>query len=321
MKNQSLAQPKTIAGVDISKDRLDFSLDGKSVESLPNNPAECLKLSVRLAKLSPLPLLVAEPTGGYEKTLLAACAKVGVPVSLVHASRVRAFAHACGIEAKTDSIDAKLLWLFGLQMPTEVLALPSQSQSELRQLLEYRSYVVDRKSELQTRIETASSLLASCFKKELAHCEKELLSVDAKIQSTIASDPLLKERSARLQQVNGVGPVLSAVVMAFMPELGSVTDKCASSLAGVCPVTRQSGASTGTASIRGGRSVVRNVLYMAATCAIRHNAILSAFYQRLLARNKPKKVALVAVMRKLLVLLNRIIADPAFSPTPEPSHA
>jgi transposase len=321
MKNQSQAIPKTIVGVDISKDRLDFSLDGQSVEFLPNTPTDCLNLAVRLAELTPQPLVLAEPTGGYEKTLLAASGKAGLSLSLVHASRVRAFAHASGIEAKTDHIDAKLLWLFGQNMPTPVHAPPSESESELRQLLEYRSYVVDRKSELQTRVETASPLLASCFRRDLAHCEKEIRKVDVKIQSTIASDPLLKERSVRLQQVNGVGPVLSAVALAFMPELGSVTDKCAASLAGVCPITRQSGASKGTASIRGGRSIVRNVLYMAATCAIRHNAILSVFYQRLIARNKPKKVALVAVMRKLLVLLNRIIADPSFSPSPEPSKA
>lgn len=312
---------KIIAGVDISKARLDVTLDGTSVKCVPNTPEGCAQLAAKLAEVSLQIVVVAEPTGGYEKALVAACTDAKLTVRLVHASRVRSYAHATGIEAKTDQIDAKLLWSFGHMVESPAHVTPSQGVSDLRQLLDYRTFLVDQRSGIESRLETASPKLASLYKKQLAQCEKAIKEVDAKIKDTIDSDQDLKSRSERLQQVKAIGPVLSATILAFMPELGQVCDKRAAHLAGVCPIVHQSGAQKGRAAIRGGRGSVRKVLYMAATCAIRYNSILSAFYKRLLERSKPKKVALVAVMRKLLTLINRILSDTTFSPQAEPNAA
>jgi len=312
-KMESITPEKaTYAGVDVSKDRLDYALPDQRSGHVPNTSAGHARL-LALLREYPTARVICESTGGYERAMIAALLQAGVEVCLVQPGRVRAFAHAEGLLAKTDRIDAALLRRFGEAMQPRLVVPADPAAATLRELLEHRRALSDQLVAVQNRLELAGTTLRKLLGRQQSFLKKELASVEAMIEAHIDQDPDLRGKAERLQQMQGVGPVLAATLLAYVPELGQIESAQLSALLGVAPFARDSGTSSRPRHVRGGRAVVRHVLYMAAVTATRFNPVLSVFYKRLVAAGKPKMVCLVAVMRRMLGVLNRLIADPNFA--------
>lgn len=301
----------TYVGLDVAKDRLDYSVDGTRCDHVPNTPAGHARL---LATLRPLRgvRVNCEATGGYERAIVAALLLAKLEVCVVNPGRVRAFAHAEGLLAKTDRLDAQLLRRFGQKVQPRLHAPMDPAAITLRELLDYRRQVSDQLVAVRNRLELAGPVLRARLEAQVAFLQQELTETDRLIQEHIDHDDTLRRKAARLRELQGAGPVLAATLLAYVPELGEIDGPQLSALIGVAPFARDSGRSSRVRHVRGGRGVVRHVLYMAAVAATRHNPVLGAFYARLVAAGKPKMVALIAVMRKMLHVLNRLLADPDF---------
>ncbi|MCW5548042.1 MAG: IS110 family transposase [Opitutaceae bacterium] len=308
------AQSPVYAGVDISKDRLDVSLPGQGPSHYANSASGIGQLVKVLAGRTEPVRVICEPSGGYERALLEALWAAKIAVSLVNAARIRAFARAQGLLAKTDQIDATVLREFGELLQPEEISAPSPQRQRLAALVQRREQLVslllmEEQRLTQTRDQVVRKLGLTLVKE----LQKQVKQIEEMIAQQIDDDDTLKGQSERLQQVKGIGKVTASTLLAELPELGQLTRNEAGALAGVAPINRDSGTHRGRRTIRGGRIKVRRVLYMAATVAARFNPILKAFYQRLVAAGKPKKVALTAVMRKLVVLLNQLLKNPQFT--------
>lgn len=301
----------TYVGLDVAKDRLDYSVDSLRCDHVPNTTAGHAHL---LAALGPLPgvRVICEATGGYERAVVAALLLAKLEVCVVNPGRVRAFAHAEGLLAKTDRLDARLLCRFGQKVQPRLHAPMDPAAIALRELLDYRRQVSDQLVAVRHRLELAGPLLRRRLDGQVAFLEKELRETDRLIQEHIDHDDTLRRKAARLRALQGAGPVLTATLLAYVPELGAIASPQLSALIGVAPFACDSGHRQRARHVRGGRGVVRHVLYMAAVAATRHNPVLRGYYARLVAAGKPKPVALVAVMRKMLHVLNRLLADPHF---------
>lgn len=303
----------TYVGLDISKCRLDSVVaDGKPREDAnsPEGRAAFVKHVARLAK----PRVICEATGGYEKAIVAALMEAGVEVCVVQPGRVRHYALAEGLLAKNDRIDARLLVRFGEKIQPRCEIRPDPSAQRLREMLEYRRILTDTIVETRNRLELATGYLRDGLQTQIHTLEASIKQVDSDIDIHISSHSDLSSRAKRLRQLCGAGPVLAATLMAYLPELGQIDGKVIAALVGVAPHPNESGGRSKKRKVTGGRDSVRHVLYMAAVSAIRYNPILSAFYKRLRdQKGKPHKVALVAVMRKMINVLNRLAADPEFS--------
>jgi transposase len=263
--------------------------------------------------------VVLEATGGYEQPIVAALHQAQIPVSVVLPGRVRAFAKACGQHAKTDPIDAALLSAYGRAI-TPAPTLPRSAHEKiLLETVRQRQQLVEIQTQLRNQVahyvspqaQKRHRQLLKALAKEIANCERQM----AQLQ---AEDAALQQRAQRLQQVPGIGPIVAAVLVAELPELGSLHSGEAAALAGLAPYNCDSGPWKGTRRIAGGRAPVRRALYMAALTARRKDGILKSFYEALIARGKTKLVALTAVMRKLVVLVNRLLKDPDFQLQPAP---
>lgn len=301
------------AGVDISKDALDLSLAGQSSGHYANSPTGIVQLIKALKSLPRAVRVICEPSGGYERSLLEALWQENIEVSLVNAARVRAFARAQGLLVKTDQIDAAVLREFGELLRPETLAAPTPQRQRLAALVQRREQLVTILSMEEQRLtQSREKVVRKLTESLIKELKKQVKQIETMIEQQIDDDDTLKGQSERLQQVKGIGKVTASTLLAEMPELGKLTRNEAGALAGVAPYNRDSGTHRGRRTIRGGRIKVRRVLYMAATVAARFNPILKAFYQRLVAAGKPKKVALTAVMRKLVVLLNQLLKNPEF---------
>jgi transposase len=311
METTTPAPEATYVGLDIAKDRLDYTVDGTRCDHVPNTPAGHQRLLAALPPHRPV-RVVCEATGGYERAIVATLLLAKIEVCVVNPGRVRAFAHAEGLLAKTDRLDAQLLRRFGEKVRPRLHAPMDQAAITLRELLDYRRQVSDQLVAVRNRLELAGPLLRARLEGQLAFLEKELAATDRLIQEQIDHDDTLRRKATRLRELQGAGPVLAATLLAYVPELGEITPAQLSALIGVAPFARDSGRSHRPRHVRGGRAVVRHVLYMAAVAATRHNPVLGAFYARLVAAGKPKMVALIAVMRKMLHVLNRLLADPDF---------
>jgi len=313
MKNPDIKPNPAFAGVDIGKALLDVSLAGQPPCRHPNDAAGIAALITALKKLPQPAQVICEPGGGYERDLLAALWAAGLVVSLVHAARVRAFARAQGRLAKTDPIDAVVLREFGELLRPGTLAAPSPERERLAALVQRRGQLVNLLSmEDQHLAQTRDAVVQKMSGRLLKELQTQIDQMDELIAAQIAADVTLKGQSERLQQVQGIGPVTATTLLAELRELGTLSRNESGALAGVAPYNQDSGAHRGRRTIRGGRVKVRRVLSMAALFASRFNPILKTFYDRLVAAGKPKKVALVAVMRKLIVLLNHLLKNPQF---------
>lgn len=306
-------QVPAYAGVDISKETLDVSLAGETPWRCKNDASGIAQLVKVLSKRERSVHVICEPSGGYERALLEALWAAGLAVSLVNAARVRAFARAQGMLAKTDAIDASVLCQFGELLHPGALAAPSPQRQRLAALVQRREQVVTILAMEEQRLtQTRETVVKRLSENLIEELKKQVTQIEKLIEAQIDDDDTLKGACERLQQVKGIGKVTASTLLAELPELGKLSRNEAGALAGVAPYNRDSGTLRGRRTIRGGRVKVRRVLYMAALVATRFNPILKEFYRRLVAAGKPKKLALTAVMRKLVVLLNHLLKKPEF---------
>lgn len=297
-------------GIDVSKDRLDVHvLPSGEAFSVSNDHAGMEELAQRLVAFSPTAIGL-EATGGYEQLAVATLAGAGLPVVVVNPAQVRAYANALGKRAKTDPIDAAVIAAFIAATKPELRPLRDAEARTLADLVTRRRQIVQMIVAEENRARTIGARQAQkSIKRLLAALRRELESLDADLDDHIRKSPLWRVREKLLSSVPGIGPTVARTMIAEMPELGSLDRRQIAALAGLAPWTRQSGTWRGKSFIGGGRSRVRAVLFMAALVAIRHNPVLKAFRDRLVQTGKPKIVAVVAVMRKLLTILNAIIRD------------
>jgi transposase len=272
----------------------------------------------RLQALQP-ELIVLEPTGGYERLLVAALAQAGLPVAVVNARQVRDFAKATGRLAKTDALDAQVLAHFADAVHPTPRPLPDAQTQELEAVLERRRQLVGMRTAERNRLHTAPKAVRAGIKAHITWLDGELQTIDGELDGMIQMSPLWREQEDLLRSVPGIGPVVALTLLAELPELGRLDRRKLAALVGVAPLNRDSGSLRGKRTIWGGRGQVRSTLYMATLTAIRYNPVIRAFYQRLCAAGKPKKTALTACMRKLLTILHAILMrrTPWRSPVPQ----
>jgi transposase len=239
--------------------------------------------------------------------LVAELAARQLPIVVVNPRQVRDFAKAIGVLAKTDQVDAQVLARFAQAVRPAVRALPSAETAELAALLARRRQIVEMIGAESNRLAGASARIAKDIRQHIVWLRKRLRDTDEDLGQLIRRSPLWQHKSDLLSSVPGVGAVTTTTMLAQLPELGSLNRRAISGLVGVCPYSRDSGTLRGRRCIWGGRANVRAALYMATLVATRHNPVIRAYYQKLLSAGKMKKVALVACMRKLLVILNAII--------------
>jgi len=297
-------------GIDVSKDRLDAHVRPSGEAFAVARDGEGLEQLVdRLAALD-VSLIVVEATGGFETTVAAALAGAGLPLAVVNPRQIRDFARALGKLAKTDALDAEVIALFAEKVRPEPRPLASPEAQALGELVARRRQIVEMIGmEANRRRQAADKRLAKKFDRHLAFLEKELADVDADIDAGVRASPAWREKEELLASVPGVGPVTARTLIAELPELGQLNRRKLAALVGVAPFNRDSGLWRGHRMIGGGRAGVRNALYMAALAATRWNPVIRAAYRRLVARGRPKKVALVACLRRLLTILNAILRD------------
>jgi transposase len=297
-------------GIDVSKDRLDVAVrpSGQAF-SVERNAAGIDSLIVRLRELAP-PIIALEATGGFETVVTAGLASAGLPVVVVNPGQVRAFAKALGQRAKTDPIDAALIAHFAEATKPEVRPLPDEATQMLADLVARRRQLIEMiVAERQRERRATRPHLKKSMARLIKTLEKELSSLDTDIDDAVRGSPAWREKEDLLRTVPSVGPAIARTLIAELPELGRLNRKEIAALAGLAPFTRQSGQWHGKSFIGGGRTTVRTVLFMGALVAKRHNPVLKVFFDRLVAAGKPKMVALIAVARKLLTILNAIIRD------------
>jgi transposase len=297
-------------GVDVAKGRVDVHVRPDATAfACTTDPEGLANLVDRLAPLQPQ-LVAMEASGGYEGVVAAALAEAGLPVAIVNPRQVRRFAGAIGRLAKTDAIDAGVIAHFADAIRPAPKPMPDALMLRLRELLaRRRQLVVMINAEKQRLAKTADKLTQRSFKTILRSLEAERARIDRAIDKLIEDSPLFCARQDLLKSVPGIGDVVARTLIVELPELGSVDRHQIAALAGVAPMNRDSGRYRGKRHIQGGRVEVRAPLSMACLVAIRHNPPLRSFYRRLRDAGKPARVALVAVMRKLLVTLNAIIRD------------
>jgi transposase len=301
---------KIIVGIDVSKDRLDVAVRPSGETFVVERNAAGLDLLVRrLRELSPH-LVALEATGGFETIVAATLAGAALPVVVVNPAQVRAFAKAIGQHAKTDPIDARVIAHFAEATNAEPRPLPDEATRLLADLIARRRQIVEMiRAEKQREKRVTLPRLCKSIARLIKVLEKELAGLDTDIDSAVRGSPAWRDTEDLLVSVPGVGPIIARTLIAELPELGQLDRKQIAALAGLAPYTRSSGQWRGRSFIAGGRTAVRTVLFMGAMVAKKHNPVLKAFFDRLVAAGKPRVAALIAVARKLLTILNAILRD------------
>jgi transposase len=300
-------------GLDIAKLNLQLHLAGR-IQDLPNTAAGHRRL-LKILAARPGAHVVCEATGGYERGVVAALHQAKVPVSVLNPARVRHFARATGQRAKTDHIDAALLSAYGQALQPKPTLARTQEEDQLTELVRRRAQVLEI---LVAQRQQAERLTVLALRRQAAslvrRLERDLEQIEEQLQMLRTQKALLDQRVQKLEAITGVGTITALGVLAELPELGTLNRRQAAALAGLAPHQRESGQWRGRRRIGGGRAPVRRALYMAALVAARSNRLLKTFYQRLRGAGKPAKVALTAVMRKLIVLMNHTLKNPNFVP-------
>ena len=296
-------------GIDVSKDRLDVCvLPGGDRFALRRDAAGLDELAGRLLPLKPR-VVAVEATGGFETVVAASLAAVSLPVVVVNPAQVRHFALAVGKRAKTDPIDAEMIAQFVAATNPEIRPLPDEETRALADLVTRRRQIIQMIIAEKQREKRAPKRTRKSIVRLLKALEKELSSLDQDIDDAVRGSPTWREKEGLLSTVPGVGTVISRTLLAELPEIGTLDRRQIAALVGLAPFTRQSGQWRGQSFIGGGRATVRSAVFMGAMAATRHNLQLRDFHQRLIAAGKPKMVALIAVARKLLTILNAILRD------------
>lgn len=294
-------------GIDVSKDRLDVALrPGDGLWHDTNDEAGIGRIVERLQNLHP-ETVVLEPTGGLEYPLVEKLWAAELPVVAINPRQIRDFARALGLLAKTDRIDAMVLAQYAEMVKPAVRPLSDAATKELKALLVRRRQLQEMLVAENNRLQSAGNRLRPQIKEHIEWLKRSLEEVDKDLGSLVRSNPMWQAKEKILRSIPGVGPVLAATLLGDLPELGTLDGKQIAALVGVAPFNRDSGQMRGKRTIWGGRPHIRTVLYMASLVAARCNPVIETFYKRLVAAGKPKKVALVACMRKLLTILNAMM--------------
>jgi transposase len=296
-----------IVAIDVSKRTLQLHCENEQA-ALPNDRGGFESIAKIAGKL-PNALVVCEPTGGYERLLIQAMQARGVPCALANATQTRAFAMSQGVKAKNDPIDARMIHRFAQQRNLQPRAVPDATRQLVAELLDRRTQLSDHMASEKARLDKCSKVAAKSIAKIIRVLEKEIVLIEAKIFKAIAVDPRASRQVKAMLEVTGVGKVTAWSVLAYLPELASLSRGKLVALVGLAPYDRDSGAYKGKRSISGGKAKVRGPLFMAATSGKTHNEHLKAFYQRLQAKGKPYKVCIVARVRKLIIHLQSIIKN------------
>jgi transposase len=298
-------------GIDVAKDRLDVVLRPTGEYLGTTNDERGIKAVVRHLRKQEeeIALVVLEATGGLEQPAAAALAFAGVPAAIVNPRQVRDFAKAVGRLAKTDRIDAAVLAHFAEAIRPEARPLANEQARELAAVLLRRRQLLAMITAEGNRVRTASKTVGKRIEAHLRWLRKELTRANEDLARTVRESPVWREKDDLLRSVPGVGPALSATLLAELPELEHLDRRRLAALVGVAPLNRDSGTLRGIRTVWGGRSGVRTTLYMATLSATRHNPAIREFYGRLCAKGKPKKVALTACMRKLLAILGAVLRN------------
>ena len=297
-------------GIDVSKDRLDVHVrPGGQAFAVARDGKGLEELIERLGAFSPT-LVALEATGGFETVVAAALAGAKLPVVVVNPAQIRAFAKALGQRAKTDPIDATVIARFAEATKPEPRPLPDEATRLLADLVARRRQIIEmigaeRSREMRVTVPHLKKSIVRLVKA----LEKELSSLDGDIDDMVRGSPAWRDKEDLLASVPGVGPVIARTLIAELPELGQLSRRRIAALVGLAPFTRQSGQWRGKSFIAGGRTAVRTVLFMGAMVAKKHNPVLRAFFDRLVRNGKPKMLALIAVARKLLTILNAVLRD------------
>jgi transposase len=294
-------------GIDVAKARLDVAVrpSGEQWISAPDAPG-LEELVERLQALQP-ELIVLEATGGREGAVVAALAAAGLPVAVVNPRQVRDFARAVGQLAKTDVLDAQVLAHFAEAIHPTPRPLPDAQAQELTALLARRRQLIQMQTAERHLLDTALPRVQAHIQRHVAWLQAELADLDRTLHDQVQASPVWREQENLLRSVPGIGPTTALTLLADLPELGRLDRKAIAALVGVAPLSCESGTWRGRRIVWGGRARVRTVLYMATLVATRRNPLIAAFYTRLCAAGKPKKVALIACMHKLLTILNAIV--------------
>jgi transposase len=295
-------------GIDVSKKQLDVVINTNNYLCVANDESGFKKLNRWLSnKINTL--VVMEASGGYEKSVAKWLKQEGYSVAVVNAKRVRDYAKAAGKLAKTDSIDAQMIMKYGQAFNPKPQALASQLQEELADYASRRAQVVKMIAMEKHHLEAGSDKMKKLIRKHIQVLEKEVACIEKEQEEIIKKDADLEKKLNQLDAIKGVGKITAIHVITQLPELGTLTKKEVAAIAGVAPFNRDSGMMRGQRTVWGGRTILRSALYMAVLSAKKSNPALKIFYERLVAAGKAKKVAIVACMRKLIIIMNAMMRD------------
>jgi transposase len=301
--------PEMYVGIDVSKAQLDIAIGREGEIWRAANTVGGVQATVkRLAAYQPC-LIVVESTGGLEKPLVRALQSADLAVALIHPGRVRKFASGIGWYAKTDHLDARLLAWYGFAAQPKPRPRPNPACEALSELVRRRNQIIEMLTAERNRRATCPDSMLEALADHIAWLTDERDRLTAQIETMLTTHAEFSDKDTVLQSTKGVGPILSATLQAELPELGTYSHKQIAALVGVAPYSKDSGRHQGKREIKGGRSGVRCTLYLATLSAIRYNPVIQAHYAQLIARGKLCKVAIVACMRKLLVILNAMVRD------------
>jgi transposase len=309
-KKGCVMSQKVFVGIDVSKDTLDVCiLPSEETMRTGTNLKSTQTLRAQLRRLRPT-LITLEATGGYGTTLAAELQDAGLAVAVVNPRQVRAFARALGVLAKTDTLDARVLALFAQRIEPPARLVGDQNARHIKALVARRRQLITIRTAERNRLtRTDTTEVTASIQTVLETIDEQLRDTDRRIHEAIMASPLWLEKATRLESVPGLGRVTASALLAELPELGELNRRQIAALVGVAPMNRDSGTLRGHRAIYGGRTTVRNALYMATLVATRHNPVIHAYYQRLCDAGKKKMVALIAAMHKLLTILNAMLKN------------
>lgn len=296
-------------GIDVGKDVLDVAIVELDTHwQVPNDDSSIRELVKQLNRYK-LTRIVVEATGGYERRVAEACAEKALPIIIVQPLKVRQFAKAEGLMAKTDKIDAFLIARFGKVMGLKPRPLPDKKIRKVRDLLARKRQLNEQRTRELNRLHKAQKFLEPSHRRSIKLMDKEIAWVEKHISAIVSTVEEWQETYSIITSVPGIGDGVAYTLLGELPELGQLTHKQIAALTGLAPFNRDSGTMRGKRRIRGGRAPIRTMLYMAMLCAIQHNPVMKAFYNKLVAQGKHRKVALTACMRKMMVILNAMVRD------------
>ena len=300
---------RKFVGIDVAKDKLDIAVLGeKKANKVGNDEKGIASLIKKMQELAPK-LIVVEATGGYQRAVVLGLYEAGLPVAVVNPTRVRNFARAQGLLAKTDKLDAFNLAQFGKQVKPRRFEAKSEAGNQLSALLTRRRQVEEMLKAEKNRLRTVPASMRSSVERMIEVLKAEIKQLEKELDRFMKENEDWQEQEELLTSAKGVGRVTAATLLAELPELGKLDNKQIAALVGVAPMNSDSGKKRGYRRTRGGRVGVRNVLYMSTLVATRYNPTIKPHYQKMLKRGKVKKVALTACMRKFLTILNAMIRD------------